>query len=208
MEPAPRASRSRARATAAASSWGPYSSSRASSRVACGRKASPALGEALEERVGGGDGGAEAVAGGVCVGLAGGGKQPVEMRGVLDGQSGVVGAVMVGELGLPVQDADAGGAGEQGQRLADVGVGNRVEVPVEADVRRLAGAHGAHQVGLEGMRGPRQQAGPLLGPDVGDTAVGMVGVRPPVGDVVAPAAELGVDVVEVAEGAGGEEGVT
>ena len=31
--------------------------------------------------------------------------------------------------------------------------------------------------------------------------------RPPVGDLVAPASELGVDVVEVAEGAGGKVGV-
>ena len=45
------------------------------------------------------------------------------MGGVLDGQPGVVGAVMVGQLGLSVEDADAGGAGDQGQRLSDVGVG-------------------------------------------------------------------------------------
>ena len=56
------------------------------------------------------------------------------MVGVLDGQPGVVGAVMVGQLGLSVEDADAGGAGDQGQRLSDVGVGNRVEIAVEADV--------------------------------------------------------------------------
>ena len=139
--------------------------------------------------------------------LAGGGEQVSQMGGVLDGQPGVVGAVMVGQLGLSVEDADAGGAGDQGQRLSDVGVGNRVEIAVEADVGSLAGADDAHQVGLEGMGGQRQQAGLFFGPDVGDTAVGLVGVTPPVGDLVSPAAELGVDVVEVAEGAGGEEGV-
>ena len=128
------------------------------------------------------------------------------IAGVLDGQSGVVGAVMVGQLGLSVEDADAGGAGDQGQRLSDVGVGNRVAIAVEADVGGLAGADDAHQVGLEGMGGQRQQTG-LLRPDVGDTAVGLVGMTPAVGDLVSPAAELGVDVVEVAEGAGGEEGV-
>ena len=95
----------------------------------------------------------------------------------------------------------------RGQRLADVGVGDRVEVAVEADVGRLAGAHGAHQVGLEGMRGQGQQAGLLFSPDLGDTAIRLVGMRPPVGDLVSPASELGVDVVEVAEGAGGEVGV-
>ena len=85
------------------------------------------------------------------------------MGGVLDGQPGVVGAVMVGQLGLSVEDADAGGAGYQGERLSDVGVGNRVEIAVEADVGGLAGADDAHQVGLEGMGGQRQQAGLLFG---------------------------------------------
>ena len=35
---------------------------------------------------------------------------------------------MAGQLGLLVEDADAGGTGEQGQRLSDVGVGDRVEI--------------------------------------------------------------------------------
>ena len=166
-----------------------------------------ALGESLEERDGGGNGGAEAVAGGVGVGLAGGDEQVFQMGGILDDQSGVVGAVMVGQFGLSVEDADTGGAGDQGERLSDVGVGNRVEIAVEADVGRLAGADDAHQIGLEGMGGQRQQTGLLLGPDIGDTAVALVGVRPPVGDLVAPAAELGVDVVGVAEGPGGKERV-
>ena len=39
------------------------------------------------------------------------------MLGVLDGLSGVVAAAMAGELGLSVEDADAGGAGEQGGGL-------------------------------------------------------------------------------------------
>ena len=52
-----------------------------------------------------------------------------------------------------VEDADAGGAGYQGERLSDVGVGNRVEIAVEADIGGLAGADDAHQVGLEGMSG-------------------------------------------------------
>ena len=76
-----------------------------------------ALCESLEEGGGGGDGGAEPVAGGVDVGLSGGGEQPFEMRGVLDGLSGVVAAAMAAELGLLVEDADTGVAGEQGQGL-------------------------------------------------------------------------------------------
>ena len=123
------------------------------------------------------------------------------MLGVLDGLSGVVAAAMAGELGLSVEDADAGGAGEQGERLADVGVGNRVGIAVEADVGGFARADGADEFGLEGMGGERQEAGLLFGPDVGDGTVGLVGVASAVGDVVAPASELGVEVVEVAEGA-------
>ena len=135
-----------------------------------------AFGEAVEERGGGGDGDAEAVAGGVCVGLAGGGEEPFEVLGVFDGLPGVVAAAMAGELGLPVEDADAGGAGHEGERLPDVGVGNRVGVAVEADVGGLPGADGADEVGLEGMCRQGQQAVLLGGPDVGDGEVGLVGV--------------------------------
>ena len=86
-------------------------------------------------------------------------------------------------------------------------MGNGVEIAVEADVGCLAGADDAHEVGFEGMRGQRQQPGLFVGPDFGDGAVGQLGVASSVGDVVSPAPELGVEVVEVAEGPGGEEGV-
>ena len=132
MEPAPRASRSRASATAAASSLGTVLVEQSEQSNSVRAQGLTALGEALEERVGGGDGGAEAVAGGVCVGLAGGRKQPVEMRGVLDGQSGVVGAVMVGELGLPVQDAVVAPAGAPGCRVGDRRVGQPRDHPEDA----------------------------------------------------------------------------
>ena len=48
-------------------------------------------------------------------------EQALQVLGVLDGLSGVVGAAMADELGLLVEDADAGVAGEQGQGLANVG---------------------------------------------------------------------------------------
>ena len=146
-----------------------------------GSQSLAALGEPLEEGGGGGDGGAEAVAGGVDVGLSGGGEQAFQVVGVLDGLSGVVGAAMAGELGLLIEDADAGVAGEQGQGLSDVGVGDGVEIAVEADVGCLAGADDAHEVGLEGMGGERQQAGLLVGPDLGDGTVGLLGMAPSVG---------------------------
>ena len=81
------------------------------------------LGEALEEGGGGGNGDAEPVAGGVGVGLAGGGEQTLEMVGVLDGPSGVVAAGMASELGLAIEDADAGGAGGGRRRRASGGTG-------------------------------------------------------------------------------------
>ena len=83
---------------------------------------------------------------------------------------------MAGELGLLVKDADSGVAGEQGQGLADVGVGDGVEIAVEADVGGLAGADDAHEFGLEGMGGERQQPGLLVGPDLGDGAVWSFGM--------------------------------
>ena len=51
------------------------------------------------------------------------------------------GAAMAGEPGLLVEDADAGIAGEQGQGLADVGVGDRVEIAVVPISARLREVH-------------------------------------------------------------------
>ena len=75
------------------------------------------------------------------------------MPGVLDGLAGVVAAAMAGEDVLSVEDADAGVAGREGQWFSDVGVRDGVEIAVEADVGRLAGADGAYEFGLEGMCG-------------------------------------------------------
>ena len=75
MEPAPRASRSRASATAAASSLRAVVVEQGEQPGGVRSQRLSAFGEALEERGGGGDGGAEAVAGGVGVCLAGGHEQ-------------------------------------------------------------------------------------------------------------------------------------
>ena len=128
---------------------------RGSSRVACGRSASPRSARRWKRAAVAGTGDAERVAGGADVGLAGGGEQASRCAGSSTVLSGVVGAAMAGELGLLVKDADSGVAGEQGQELADVGVGDGVEIVVEADVGGLAGADDAHEFGLEGMGGER-----------------------------------------------------
>ena len=70
----------------------------------------------------------------VGVGLSGCGEQSFEMCGVLDGLSGVVASVMSCEFGLLVEDSDPGVAGEEGEGLSDVGVGDGVEIAVESDV--------------------------------------------------------------------------
>jgi hypothetical protein len=58
------------------------------------------------------------------------------------------------------------------------------------------------------MRGQRQEAGPLVGEGGGDGAlVGIAGDEAGVGDALDPVVELGVEIVERAERAGGEEGI-
>ena len=169
-------------------------------RLATGRKA-------LEEGGGGRDRHAEPVPGGVDVGLLGGGEQALEMRGVFDGLPRIVTAPMAGQLGVAVQDPDGGGARHERQGPAHVRVGNRVEIPIEADVGRFAGAYGAHHVRLKGVRGQGEQPGLFLRQHVGNRPVPLLGMAPLMRDVVPPAAKLGVEVVEVAKRPGRKERV-
>ena len=64
----------------------------------------------------------------------------------------VVAAPMAGQLGLAVQEPDGGRAGHEREGAPHVRVGNRVLIPIEADVGRLAGAHRAQDVGLKRVR--------------------------------------------------------
>jgi len=57
------------------------------------------------------------------------------------------------------------------------------------------------------MRRQGQQHGLLLGQDLSDGPVGLIGMATLVCDGVAPGAKLRVQIVEVAKGAGREEGV-
>ena len=65
--------------------------------MACGRSGSPRS-ATRSKRGGGGDGDAKAVAGGVCVGLGGGGEEPFEVLGGLDDLPGVVAAPMASSV--------------------------------------------------------------------------------------------------------------
>ena len=99
------------------------------------------------------------------------------------------------------------GTREQRQRAPHVGVRNRVAVAVEAHVGRLAGDDGAHHVGLEGMRGQRQEPRLLLGQHVGDGPIALLGMGTLMRDLVAPAPKLRVQIVDIDKRARRKEGV-
>ena len=129
----------------------------------------------------------------------------LHLRGVSTVSARGVGAARADILAGPFICLTRVSLAKQGQGLADVARGMEFPLSVEADVGGLAGADDAHEFGLEGMGGEREQAGLLVGPDLGDGTVGLLGVAPLVGDVVSPASKLGVEVVEVAEGPGGKK---
>ena len=129
------------------------------------------------------------------------------MCGHLDDGAGVVAAVVPRNLRGAIDDADGRRIGEQGDRPPHVRVGHRVVIAVEDDVRLLPGAHRPHERGLEGMRRQREQHALLLDQDLRHRLVALVGMAPLMGDRVAPLDKLRMQVVEVAEGPGGEEGV-
>ena len=129
------------------------------------------------------------------------------MRQVVDRLAGVVAARVAGDHLAAGDDPHGRRAGQEGERPADVRVGNRIAIAVEADVGRLAGRDGAQHIGREGMRGQRQEPRLLLGEDLRDGLIALLGMRPLMRHVVAPLPKLRVEVVDVAKGAGGEEGV-
>ncbi len=115
---------------------------------------------------------------------------------------------MRGDGVVAVEHAHETVGGGEDQRLAHKRVRDRVVVAVEAQVRRLAGAQRLDGVARERMCGQRQKSGPLIGQGCGDGAlVRIAGDETGMGDALDPLVELGVEVVDGAERAGGEEGV-
>src|SRR6516162_9561967 len=92
-----------------------------------------------------------------------------------------------------------------GQRPAHEGVRDRVVVAVEAEVRRLAGAHGAQELAGEGMLGERQEPGLLFGEGLPHGLVAAAGDEARMRDLGDPASQLGVEILDGAKRAGGEE---
>jgi len=99
------------------------------------------------------------------------------------------------------------GIGEHGQDAPDMGVRDRVVVEVEADIGCLADRDGdAFQQRRRVLR-QGEQAGRLVGEHRADSAIGFIGTAPVGGRSVTPGGGLGVEVVQIGEGPGGEEGV-
>ena len=92
-------------------------------------------------------------------------------------------------------------------RGAAHGCGDRVVVQVEAHVRGLARRHRAQLVGRERRLGPREQALALGRKGLGHRHRGVLGAAPRAGDALAPGLGLRVQVVQIGEGASGEEGL-
>jgi hypothetical protein len=164
-----------------------------------------ALGQAGKQPRRDRDGETQAIARARRIRLLGGGEQSLEMRRVLDRGAAVVAAPVAGDLLGAHHDPHGGGAGQQRERAADVGMGNRVAVAIEPHVRQFAGHHRPHEIGLEGMGGQRQEPRLLLREDLRDRLIALLGMQTLMGDVVPPALELRIEVVDIAKGPGGEE---
>ena len=95
--------------------------------------------------------------------------------------------------------------GDERERLAGVDRGRRVAVGVEVDEGGLVDGGGLHEVRLGERIGQGEQPRPLLGEHVDDPPLGPSRMRSGVGDLVEEDEELGVAVLQIADGARGEE---
>ena len=96
----------------------------------------------------------------------------------------VVTAYMAGNLGGAIQDAHGGGGGYQGERVAHRLRRDGVIVEVEAYVDGFAGTHGLHAVGVEGMKGERNQTRLLVTENLFHGAIILLGPAPLVGQTL------------------------
>src|SRR5262249_31374461 len=120
-------------------------------------------GDALKERFGARAGRDEPIFAAVLTRATLLGGEGAEVARVLDLASLLPRALMTGDLLVAVEHADDGVRGDERQRLAYERVRDRVGVPVEADVRRLAARDGLHVVAGHRVCGQREQALLLLG---------------------------------------------
>ncbi len=128
---------------------------------------------------------------------------------VLDDGAAVVAAHVAGHLGAEaVHQADLALGRDEREGLSDPVMRDGVVIEVKADVGLLAGGDGEHEVGLEAVFGQGQQSPTLLGQRIADRPARRIARDwPSVSDAVDPVDELGVEVADGGEAAGGEEGV-
>ena len=131
----------------------------------------------------------------------------LEVGVTLDLLAAVVAARMGGDDVLAVEDAHPQRVGAHGEGASHMGVGDRVVVQVEAHVRGLARRHRAQLVGRKRCLGPREQALALGREGLGHRHRGVLGAAPRTGGALAPGLGLRVQVVQIGEGASGEEGL-
>lgn len=125
---------------------------------------------------------------------------------VLDLLALAVAAPMLGDHPGVVQDPDlAQGAKHRHGPLREL-VGHGVVILVEADVRSLADGTLMAFVGREVGLGHQQQPLPLLFEDLGHGAAPVLRPRTPEGRTVTPSLRLRVEVIDIPEAPGHEEG--
>jgi hypothetical protein len=166
-------------------------------------------GDAREERLGAGASGYQSISTAVlaCVALLV--SESVEVTRVFDLSTSLPGANVRSDFVVAVENAHARVGGHEHQRFADPGVGDRVVVSVEAQIGSLTGPQRMNRIAVEGVSRERQESWSLGVESRGDGAlVGIARDEASVGDLLDPIAELGVEVVERPERAGGKEGIT
>ena len=153
-----------------------------------------------------GHGEAQAIARARRIGLARGGEQALEMREVLDRLAGVVAADVPGDLVGAGDEAHGGRAGEQRERAPDVRVRNRI-----ADCGRSARTAScrrrrrASPRSSKGWAGSGKSRGCSCAKTCGDGLIALLGMRALMRDVVAPAAKLRVQIVDIGKRPRGKE---
>jgi hypothetical protein len=150
-----------------------------------------------EERLGCWTDGEEAVLPSMLPRLALLGRERLEMALVLDLPMCVVRADVTGDLDGPIEQTDHGLRSDEGERLAHVGMGDRVVISIEADVGRLPRGDRSDEVGGSRVLRERKKASTLDDERVADeTTIGIAGDLAPALHAVGPHVELGVEVVD------------
>ena len=97
--------------------------------------------------------GSESVAASKLVGMSLGLGEWSQVRGVLNELEAVVGPGVMGDDTIPIRDPDRRLRRDEGDWLADQGMWDRIVIQVEADVWRLAGYGGSHEVARKRVLG-------------------------------------------------------